>query len=708
MGISGVKRRTFQALVVSLFLCFQVFFFTRRPGHSAVVVASDRVGNTYARLIEAAGDGLEALSYSDRCELFFKSLYSENEDWRTFDFSGLPYHHQIFEKKDGYINDRIKNYKNDLKDIPDNQKDKIVEERGMRKVFELEYEKAVKDTKTTEKHITDAAIALRVYGACYLDQYGKHNTQKSMTVHCSEIENRMFQWASRVLPKYTRWDGKTMNQIPIISEYVDQGIPHVRKQPTGCFFKDFRESLNGKGFIISAKDAHLKQLISLIALLRATGNNLPVQISHFGDLSHNAQKVLIHAARTLELDLAVIDNLSTALESKNISKDVESLTEKELSELYPPLELWFIDISDAVSKKHRGRFGGFGNKLLAYFFCSFKQTILLDTDTAPMTDFDQSILQSSEFKELGAFFFKDRELTVQKAVSDVTFFKNLMPSSMDEILFNIPRATEKTLNNRYIGYRFYHFMESGVVAIDKHRHFTGVLATLLLQIWSPVGAKVWGDKELFWLGMSLAGDEDYYMNHWAAGAVGQITPKERRLLEDKTDERRKKLKSNEICSTHPSHLSGADNTTLLWFNSGIQFCKNIDTFKGDFPKAVLGPFFESDEDLHKFYRSYAKVEAIIIPKGMEINLKNDDGETTEGWRKAPGCGGYMYCAYDKIGGQDDARTNGKLVEFNETQRNLYNFYGSSGAYYIQLLDVDGFMTKNRIKLDNIELSRDKK
>jgi alpha 1,3-mannosyltransferase len=706
--IPGVNRRIFQVLVISLFIGFQIFFFTRSSARSAVVIAPDRAGGIFAKLIETAGDGIETLSYSDRCELFFKSLYTENEVWRTFDFSGLPYHQQIFETKDSFINDKIKNYKKELKDVPDNQKDKVVDEKGMRKVFELEYEKAIEDTRTTETYIVDAATALRVYGACYLDQYGKYNTETSTAVHCSEIENRMFQWASRAQPKYTRWDGQTMNQVPIISDYVDQGMTHVRKRPTGCFLRDFRESLNGKGFVISAKDAHLKQLLSLIALLRVTGNDLPVQVSHFGDLSLKAQKVLIHAARTLELDLTMIDSLSTGLVSKNIDKDVESLTKEELAILYPPLELWFLDVSGAVSKRYEGKFTGFANKLLAYFFCSFQETILLDTDTAPMADFDKNILQSSEFRELGAFFFKDRELMFQKKMSDVTFFKKLMPSSIDELLFSIPRITEKTLNNRYIGYQFYHFMESGVVAIDKHRHFTGVLATLLLQIWSPVGAKVWGDKELFWLGMSLAGDEDYHMNYWAAGAVGQITPRDRRLVEDKTDERRKKLTSNQICSTHPSHLSGMDNTTLLWFNAGIQFCKNIDSFKGDFDRTLLGPFFETSEDLHKFYKGYTKVEAIIIPKGEETYVANDFGETPRGWSHPPECGGYMFCAYDKIGGCDDAGTNGKLVEFNETQRNLYNFYGSSGEYYIQLLDIDRFMTKNKIKLNNIELSRDRK
>jgi hypothetical protein len=207
--------------------------------------------------------------------------------------------------------------------------------------------------------------------------------------------------------------------------------------------------------------------------------------------------------------------------------------------------------------------------------------------------------------------------------------------------------------------------------------------------------------------MSLAGDEDYYMNGWAAGAVGQITPKERRLSGEKSLERKIALKGNQICSTHPAHLSSVDNNTLLWFNSGIEFCKHPDAFKQDINRALYGPFFETGEDLSKFYKEYTKVEAIIVPKHMEYFVGNDLGENTRGWDSSAECRGYMFCAYDKVGGRDNPVSNGQLVEFNAIQKNLYNFYGSSGGHCIELLKIDEFMTKNNLRVNGIDLSRSK-
>jgi hypothetical protein len=197
--------------------------------------------------------------------------------------------------------------------------------------------------------------------------------------------------------------------------------------------------------------------------------------------------------------------------------------------------------------------------------------------------------------------------------------------------------------------------------------------------------------------MSLAGDEDYYMNGWAAGAVGQITPKERRLSGEKSLERKIALKGNQICSTHPAHLSSVDNNTLLWFNSGIQFCKYPHTYQFDINSEFCGPHFDTAEALHQFYKSYTKVEAVIVPKHMEFFVENDLGENTRGWDALTECGGYTFCAYDKVGGRNDPGTNGRLVEYNMTQRNAFNFYGSSGEHYDELFRIGEFLTKNDIQ-----------
>ena len=43
-----------------------------------------------------------------------------------------------------------------------------------------------------------------------------------------------------------------------------------------------------------------------------------------------------------------------------------------------------------------------------------------------------------------------------------------------------------------------------------------------LALWSePVQSSIWGDKEMYWLGLSMAGDENYEFNKYAAASVGE-------------------------------------------------------------------------------------------------------------------------------------------------------------------------------------------
>jgi hypothetical protein len=681
----------------ALCILFQFYFFTiPRNAVPRVVIAKDQVGHTYDTLVSAVGENLDMMSYTEKCNLFFSSLFTENQAWQTQDFRGLPYHQQIFERKDYFINDKLKHYRASLMDKTEEEKDKIIEEKNIRHVYEVEYDNALKETQLTEKYIIDAATTLRVYSGCYLDQFGKLNTKRS-DQHCSEIENRLFRWASRASPEFTRWDGKKMNRIPIMSDYVDQGMPYEKPQMSGCYMRDLRDQFNGKGFAISAADKHLDQLVSLFALLRATNNTLPIQIVHSGDLGPNARKILVHSARTLDLNVTGIDNIYDVMKTRNLDFDIEHLTAADIKILYPPLELWFVDVSGAVSKDYRGKFNGFANKLLAYFFSSFQHVLLIDTDMVPMTDLDETILQSPLFEEYGTHFFRDREILHRREKSDGTFFAKLMPSSVDELLFNIPRSTAKTLENRYIGKSYYHVMESGVVAVDKRRHFSGVLGTLQLQIWSPVLSKIHGDKELFWLGMSMMGDEGYYMNHWPAGSAGQITPREQRYPDDLSSERRNRLKGKELCSTHPSHLSPVDNTTLLWFNAGIQNCKNLHAAQGDINNGRYKYSFDNVTQLEDFYDSYQKIEAIIVPKEEEYYINNQEGENTRGWASGGACSGYLFCSFDIVGGSDDPEAQGILVEFDQTQRQIYNFYASSGRFYMDLFKLHMFKKEKGIE-----------
>lgn len=633
------------------------------------------ISDSYTDLIKDYGETFYRYAFHNKCSIYFNSLYQRDDSWSLTDFHELPYDGLIFEKKEVYMNDKLKTYKNDKhKEMSDDEFKKIIESENLIQLYELEYQKAVKESRDTEKTLIGASTHLRVFGACYLDQYGVRNKYSSDTrteKECYDIEMRMFPWLSRKPPIYKRWDGTELKTLPVMSEYTDQ-LPDYNPVVTDCYMKNLKHELNGKGITISAKDDHFDLLAGLISLLRALGNKLPIEIVHKGDMSDAIQKKLITVARMDTPDLKTVENLDTILTERNIT-NFNQKNKTQIEEVFPKQEIWFVDVQGAISANYRDRFNGYANKLLAYFFSSFKNCILLDSDTIPVVDLDTYILQSESYQQDGAYFFKDRELFYQGITSDRKFFAKLMPSKIDTAMFSIPSATPKTLKNRFIGGRFLHYMESGLVAIDKSRHFTGVLTTLQLQIWAPAASKVWGDKELFWLGLSISGDEEYHMNALPAGSVGQITPTNLRKNKNGNE-----LIGRELCGTHPAHVSDGDNSTLLWFNSGFQFCKK-DSYNDDYDRnKIYQNLFKDKEALRDYYQNYINIDTVMIPKHAEYFVGNDIQENPRGWEFVNDqCSGYLFCAYDKVGGKDDPISNALVIDINKQQRAKYDFYGSA-------------------------------
>ncbi|CAM9019472.1 unnamed protein product [Wickerhamomyces anomalus] len=646
--------------LVTFFILFQFYFFNSQPNNDLYYLKGTQdesqiiqrlknldtgtkvflndnkndISSSYTDLIKDYGETFYQYPYQNKCSIYFNHLYQKEHTWSLTDFHDLPYDGTIFEKEGEFLNNKLKEHKEQhFKDMTDDQFNEYAKKENLIELYKVAYKKVVQESKSTERKLIDASTHLRVYGACYLDQYGQHNDYESdaqFEKDCLDIEMRMFPWLSRRLPTYKRWDGTELKTLPDISKYTNQ-IDDYNPILTNCYMKNLKHQLNGRGITISAKDDHFDILVGLFSLLRSLGNKLPIEIVH---------------------------------------KDFNPSNKTQVNELFPKIELWFVDVQNAISQNYRDKFNAYANKLLAYFFNSFKDCILLDADTVPVVDLESKIFDSEEYKKQGAFFFKDRELFYQGIFSDRKFFAKLMPTNIDTGMFKVPKATDKTLKNRFIGGRFLHYMEAGVVAIDKAKHFTGVLTTLQLQIWAPAASKVWGDKELFWLGLSISGDEDYYMNELAAGSVGQLTPKRFRTHEDK------ELIGRELCSTHPAHVSSVDNSTLLWFNSGYQYCKK-DTANEDYDESKLyQKMFPSKDDLNKYYKDTLKVEAVIIPKHAEYHVGNDIGENPRGWGMKHECGGYMFCSFDKVGGKDDPVSNGLLLQFNETQQKIYDYHGS--------------------------------
>ena len=85
------------------------------------------------------------------------------------------------------------------------------------------------------------------------------------------------------------------------------------------------------------------------------------------------------------------------------------------------------------------------------------------------------------------------------------------PSTVDQMMFDIPIMTNYT-TTRELFRGLQHYMESGLVMINKDKHLNSILMITQINLIGPITGKVWGDKELFWLGFAINGDEEYYFD----------------------------------------------------------------------------------------------------------------------------------------------------------------------------------------------------
>ncbi|KAH3679636.1 hypothetical protein WICMUC_000868 [Wickerhamomyces mucosus] len=627
----------------------------------------------------------------EKCQKYFQQIYTQDPDWKLEELEDhYEYNNWIFDTKDRYIEDRTREYRESFanEEISNEQlHDKIIEFKKIEEWTES-WENERQRSVDTESYMTNQVTNIRAFSQCYLDgtlskeqQIKIDNFNNNIT--CETNELKLFKYLTRKYPTYVRWNRETLvHSLPIIENYLKDPGHHtveIEQPPSKCFIKDLTNSLNGKGIVVSAADVHLEELSSLILVLRAIGNKLPIQIVHKGDLSEQSQVKLGKISRSMNLDLTSVPSLV-----KIIQKNHQVIHELDMNTIFPKQEIWFVDVTPAMNPNDT-RFVTYGNKLLALFFSSFEDTVLIDTDTVPFVDINQYVLQTEEYKTKGAVFFKDRELYDHITGPERTYFDKLLPNNLDNAFFDIPLLTNLTLNNRFFGEMKKHYQESGMVAINKKKHVRSLLSINTLQMWNSATSRVHGDKELFWLGFSIAGDESYYMNKYGCGAVGELNPNSNRLLGDVDDSRRSQLTSHMLCTTHPAHLSGFDDHTLLWMNSGFITCKRQNEAEKDISHELYKNIFENVDDLKKKYESPQKISAILVPPPQERVINNELGEPSSGWDVMFGCGGYLYCAYDQIARSEDPFYQGTLVEYNETEKITFDYLGEVWVNYHKIV-----------------------
>ncbi|ODV72678.1 alpha-mannosyltransferase CYBJADRAFT_98267 [Cyberlindnera jadinii NRRL Y-1542] len=671
------------------------------------------VSTYYGYLLEKFSENFPSKPLEEKCALYFDELYKRDENWEVMDpdsnadkdYQMDSYDHDryIRRKSEDWKNHRKDEWKKEHGELPDELPDELKQEppedviAGFENDFITMRDKSFK----IEQNIVDAVTHLRVFGKCYLNYNSPISSLFGTSVEstlsdgstsiCEDVEQRLFPWLSKEFPTFKRWDGTLIKGIPRMSNYIkydddediilgaedtlltpedvilepqdkdyltDDGssekLQHSklfkRSTKSKCFMNDWRNALNGRGIILSVADKYKDDVIGLIKVLRALNNRLPIQVVHKGDLSESAQDELIEAARADDPDVPLY-----------VYEKVRDFVPHN----FPKQEIWFVNANRCIKKEYRDRFGGYANKLIAFLFNSFDETILFDTDSVPFVK-PSYFFDMGPYQRTGILFFKDRYTDEHFSDLNRNFMLKLFPTAIDEALFDIPRTTNFTLNNRYIKEKSNHFMEAGIVAMRRPQHFAGILTMIQLNLWKPVTDKIHGEKELFWIGQSAAGDENYEFNKHDVVSAGIVTS---------LDTRPKGAIANEICSTHPGHLSGEDDYTLLWVNSGMKYCKISGTWDRDVQDTRYKNDYKTAEDLKKMYNGPVRINAVLHPPGGDLHLPNNFEEPEKGWYITHYCKNYLWCAYDVIGASFEPVNRGFIIHYDQITENKIEYIG---------------------------------
>lgn len=635
----------------------------------------------------------------EKCTDLFQFLDTEQPDWHLHAFHG-----KLFDKsavrKGSFFNNALAK----LKKQKTSQKaaDPLEITRDDKKRIETNFAENVDKTAACEQEMADTITILRLIGHCFFKL-----DPTSYSTKYQELYNR---WSGKVAPfLMSELPQREKGDIsPSAGKYYDEsGLAG-----DGNLFDYFYRKMDGTGIVISAATRYTKDIVKFIHVLRALNNKLPIQILYRSDLLVLSKEAILLAASLSKEDLLGSQLSNQKLLNKimmNTGFSAEHFDQMD----FPKQDVTMVNMQRPLRKLARADFSSYNNKILALIFTSFEKVLLFDADAVPLLA-PQDIMNLKEFTDTGAYFFRDRSLLDTNDWIETNYFAKMMPhlSSKLDMAMGVKPVTEHTLGNQYMkGWR--HCQEAGLLLLDRKRHFSSLLTLLPLSLWGePVKSSIWGDKEMYWLAMSLAGDEDYTFNKYNAASVGQATEQNQYKLYNNTQ-------AAEVCSSHPGHVSL--DGRLLWINSGFSHCKK-NGFARDqnrFPYKAMG----DREYLKNLFDSPLRIRHAIVPPDLPVlrpisgppdqieevkfvsslrDRKKDVDQIHDvdqiltygpqkGWIKSSCCSNYQYCAYNEIemiGSSGTIDRSGTLFTFNDADA---RFYDLLGAIWLSALRVSSLM-----------------
>lgn len=437
-----------------------------------------------------------------------------------------------------------------------------------------------------ELQIRNLVEHLRVFGKCFVEN-------AVADYDADTVAQRVLPYFTMERPQVTKWTGEVV----------------ASPKNTHGYWNSARKAFKGKGIVVSVANGGISEAVALVKVLRHVNNTLPIQFVHKGDLleANRAEVVLASRNETLAV---------------NSTYSVEG----------PKQTVFFVDVSRTIRSEYYGHFQYFYNKWLAALFNTFEEMILMDADAVPFVK-PLDLFLDLQYRKTGALFFRDRDLYETMKSRDTKLFLSLLPLANDHEIFNITVSLDKhRLNNGFFGYGAKHVMESGVVVMKRTSHLTGLFVGVSLQFWKSTSRPVYGDKDLFWLGQLISGNDMFAFNDWPAAAIGTIETGPKNSLS--------------VCSAQIAHFDAKNR--LLWLNGGLKFCKK-DSWNTDFVwRSDLRRSFGTPDSLRLHYQAPVSIDGAIIPAPLTVLFRHKKIKFLEGnFRKdrSRGCKESIYCAF---------------------------------------------------------------
>ncbi|UNI16525.1 hypothetical protein JDV02_002953 [Purpureocillium takamizusanense] len=286
----------------------------------------------------------------------------------------------------------------------------------------------------------------------------------------------------------------------------------------------------------------------------------------------------------------------------------------------------------------------YASKPFSILLSSFREALFIDADCFFFQN-PAALFDSQWYNETGALFFRDRRVGPHPRKE---WLEQILPEPV----------SEKAMGSRFWTGESSHEQESGLILVDKWRHFVSLLLVTRLngleRFSENGGAGVYemvhGDKETFWLGWELAGDVDYSFHPGAVAGMGaaRVVVPERGNQTSQADEAKLDYDVCKLCSSQLLHMD-ADGMPL-WVNGWILGNKNQDPQHWEYGAwqhyAVEPPTNSSQGALEwelgldnyccitvacqgkrNFTEEQQAILAVLINKAMEVGASIRDNQT---------------------------------------------------------------------------------